>query len=157
MKHIKKFESFYNNNVEHYKYLDLELLKNGDLKISLTEDGIKNAKGDNGISFSNFGTDYFDDIQGNSSWMYFDDMSDYELGMTESPCITDEYYFDENYKVTDEETWEISQLYWYPNYMITNFTDELYKNGFVIFKGTQKTPKEIEEIRLSRDMKKFNV
>jgi len=42
--------------------------------------------------------------------------------------------------------------------MIKDFTKELVENGFVIFDSAgKKTPEDIEEIKLNRITKKFNV
>lgn len=157
MKHIKQFESFVNNiDIEEYRYLNLEMLDNGDLKIILTEEGRELINNFGGINQDNF-DDFFEDIRGNSSWMYIDDMSNYDLGMTESPCILDDYYFGEDSKLTDEGH-DNSVLYWYPDYQISDFTEVLNEKGFVIFETNKpKTKKEIKKIRLKRDMKKFNV
>jgi len=157
MKHIKQFEG-YNGDVEHYRYIDLERMENGDLKISLNEDGIENAKDDGGITEDSFGDDYFDDVQGNSDWLYFDDMSNYDLGMSSSPCITDGFYFNKHNRLTDKKNFRDSEIFWYPNYMIYDFAERLYEDGYVIFQTTNKrTPEEIEEYILNKKMKKYNL
>ena len=157
MKHIKQFEG-YTGGVEQYRYINLERMKNGDLKISLNEDGIENAKDDGGITEHSFGTDYFDDVQGNSHWLYFDNMSNYNLGMSSAPCITDGFYFNEHNKLTDKKNFRDSEIFWYPNYMIYDFAEELYNDGYVIFQTNHKrTPEEIEEYTLKKSMKKYNL
>lgn len=157
MKHIKQFEG-YNGGVEHYRYIDLERMENGDLKISLNEDGIKNAKDDEGITEDDFGGDYFDDVQGNSDWLYLDNMSNYNLGMSSAPCITDGFYFNKKMKLTDKRNFRDSEIFWYPNYMIYDFAERLYEDGYVIFQTNGKrTPEEIEEYILKKSAKKFNV
>ena len=159
MKHIKQFESFVNNNndIEEYRYLELEMLDNGDLKIILTEEGRELINDFGGINQDNF-SDFFEDIRGNSEWLYVSDMSDFYLGMTNAPCILDGYYFDENTFDLTDKGHDDSVLYWYPDYQISDFTEVLNEKGFVIFETNKpKTPKEIKKIRLKRDMKKFNV
>ena len=39
MKHIKNFESYYSDVILHFKYLDLQILENGDMKIYLNDEG----------------------------------------------------------------------------------------------------------------------
>lgn len=157
MKHIKQFESFhYSDGIEEYRYLNLEQLDNGDLKISLTDEGRELIDDFGGISEDNF-DDFFEDIRGNSEWLYVSDMSDFDLGMTNAPCILDGYYFNRHGKLTDKKHKD-SELYWYSNYMVSDFTEVLKDNGFVIFETNKpKTVKEIEDIKLKRDMKKFNI
>ena len=156
MRYLTYFkESFSNFNIEHYKYLDLEKLENGDLKIILNSDGKEEAN-DYGINIDNF-YDYFDDVRGNSEYLFYESISDAGLGMSEAPCIIAGYYFDDNGKLTDDGH-DDSEIFWYPNYMIKDFTEELVKNGFVVFQTTKpKTQEEIEKFRLKRDTEKYNL
>ena len=94
MKYLKTYERYYNDDVMHYRYLDLQLLENGDLKISLTKEGIEEAN-ENGISEIEF-YNFFDDICGNSDYQYFDNLGESGLGMSDAPCILDGYYYDDN-------------------------------------------------------------
>jgi len=157
MKYIKKFEG-YNGGVEHYRYINLERMEDGNLKITLNEDGIKNAKDDGGITEDSFERDYFDDVQGNSEWRYFSDCGFYGLGMTSAPCITDGYYFNRHSKLTDKKNFKDSEIFWYSNYMIYDFAEQLYEKGYVIFQTNHKrTPEEIEEYIINKKMKKYNL
>ena len=153
MKHLLYFkESF---NIDHYRYLDLEKLKNGDLKIILNSDG-RDEVVDSGIDNYKF-SDYFDDIRGNSDYLYYESISDAGLGMSEAPCILDGFYFDDNGDLTDDGHND-SEIFYYPDYMIKNFTEELVKNGFVIFiTTTPKSQEEIEKFRLKKDTEKYNL
>lgn len=136
MNHIKTFESFRFNpskpNVEHYRYLDLEKVENG-LKIYLNEDGKKEAEenGVDGINDQNF-YDYFEDVQGNSEYLFFEDMGEAGFGLTSAPGITDGYYYDDAGKLTDKGHSD-SEVYWFPDYMVRDFTKDMLEYGFVIF------------------------
>ena len=54
------------------------------------------------------------------------------------------------------ETYKDTKLYWYSNYQIKDFTEELMKNGHVIFDTTEpRTKEEIKQYRLEKDTKKY--
>ena len=142
MKHIKLFENFWGNHSDwmKYTYLDLEILENGDMKIILNENGKEETE--DGLD-EDMNYDLFDDIRANSELLYFSDMSDTGFGMSSAPCITDGYYVGDD---GDLEEGNKAIVYWYPNYLVKSFTDELVENGYVIFQtGTPKTKEEIEK------------
>lgn len=155
MKFLKTYENFWDVYVPSGNYLDMEILENGDLKISLTDEGKEEVE-DNGIDFYKF-YDLFDDIRGNSDFMFFEDLSDAGLVMTNAPGITDGYYFDDNGDITDKEH-DDSVIYWYPNYVISDFTEVLKEKGYVIFNTiSPKTKEEIEERKFQLNTKKYNL
>ena len=143
MKNLKKFNEFineefgvidrekeYHGNVEHYRFLDIEKLPEG-LMIYLNDDGkLENDENDN-LNENNF-SDYFEDIQGNSEYMFHFDLGEAGFGLTDAPGITDGYFFDDDGKFTDGEH-ENSEVYWFPNYMVEDFTEMLKKYGKVFF------------------------
>jgi tetratricopeptide (TPR) repeat protein len=47
------------------------------------------------INFDNFYY-YFDDIRGNSEYLYFDSLADAGIGMSDAPCITDGFWYNED-------------------------------------------------------------
>ena len=157
MKYLKYFklnEMYVNKHIG--RYLELETLDSGDLKITLTPEGKEEAD-DIDLNIFNF-SDLFDDIRSNSELYYVEDLSDYGLAMSESPAITDGYYYDDNGNFTDDDNIETSQIFWYPNYMIKDFTKELIENGYVIFTTTKpRTPEEIEEIKVNRNVNKYGL
>ena len=153
MKHLKTYERYYNDEIMHYRYLDLQLLEDGNLKISLTDDGIEEAQ-DNGIDEVKFYL-FFEDIEGNSEYKYFDILSESGLGMSEAPCIIDGIYYDDN---DYPSIYEDSEIYVYYDYYRKDFTEELLENGYVIFQtANPKTKEEIEQHRLNKDAKKYNL
>ena len=156
---ITKFNLFENNSNDYrsFRYLDLEKLQNGDLKIILNSDG-KHEAYDEGLSYENFEEDFFDDVRCNSEYLYFDDIGEAGFGMTNAIGISYGYYYDDDGELTDLDNEEISDVFIYTQYIIKNFTDELLKNGFVIFQSSmKKTPEEIEEFRLNRTANKYNL
>lgn len=153
MKHIKTFERYYDDRIMHYKYLDLQILEDGNLKISLNEDGIEEAK-ENGIDEVKFYL-FFEDIEGNSDYKYFDILSESGLGMSEAPCIVDGFYYGDD---GEPSIYEDSEIYVYYDYYKNDFTEELLENGYVIFQTiNSKTKEEIEQYRLNKDAKKYNL
>lgn len=155
MKYLKTYENFWDIYAPSGRYLEMEILKNGDLKISLTDDGILEVD-ETGISIDNF-YDYFDDIRANSEYLYFEDLGKAGIGLTDSPGITDGYYYDDDGELTDEEH-DDSSIYWYPNYIVKDFTEDLMENGYVIFNTINpKTPEEIEKAQIKWDSKKYNL
>ena len=144
-----------NSEIRSGNYLKLERLENGYLKISLTDEGKEKVE-EYDISMSEF-WDYFEDITGNSGLLYFHDIS--SLGfMTEAPGITIGYYYDDDGEYTDEGNEDYSEVFYYSNYSINDFTEELKNEGFVIFESTGiLTPEELEEFKLNKLANKFNI
>ncbi len=104
------------------RYLTLTPLKHS-LKIELTEEGKEKAQED-GLTWENF-YDYIEDIIVNSEYMYF---SESPVGLTQAPVITEGYNYDDNGNL---EAADDSRLYYYNNYMIYDFAEELQNpNGF---------------------------
>lgn len=160
MKRIKTFEKYFQINemyVTKYsgQYLELEQLDNGDLKIMLTPEGKQEAYEEE-LNIFNF-SDFFDDIRGNSELYFIEDIGEVGLGMSSAPAITDGYYYNEEGEFTDDDH-DDSEIFIYDDYMIKDFTKELYDNGYVIFSTLgKKTPEEIEEIKMNKDANKYNL
>lgn len=135
MKHIKNFKLFNEslNNSYSGRYLELEALPNG-LKISLTPEAKEELEEilpeekihDDDIS------DMFDDIQGNSEYLFHLDMGIVGFGLTEAPGITDGYQINDDY-TEYELIGDTAEVYYYGDYMIKSFKKELKNNGYVIF------------------------
>lgn len=161
MKNIKTFEKYFKLNemymsVHSGRYLEVEQIENGDLKITLTPDGKQEAY-DEGLNIFNF-NEFFDDIRGNSELYFIEDLSEVGLGMSNAPAITDGYYYDDDNNFTDEEHMKDSEIFYYNDYITKDFTEELYKNGYVIFTTTgKKTTEEIEEYKTNKEANKYNL
>ena len=115
------------SNIEHYRYLDIEKLPNG-LMIHLNDEGKSEIEN---LTEQNF-YDFFEDVQGNSEYRYFDDMGEAGLGLTSAPGITDGYYFDDNGDLTNGEHTD-AEVYWFPDYMVEDFTETLKEKGKAFF------------------------
>jgi hypothetical protein len=111
------------------QYLVLEETPNGNLKISITEDGIKAWEDSNARDADEAFSELFEDIQCNSELLYFDDCS--ILGnLSNAPAITD------GVNQNDSGNWEWSKdaiMWYYDNYMITSFMAKLLEEKEVIF------------------------
>lgn len=162
--YIKSFGVFlnehffdYHNIYESFNYLDFEILENGNLKIILNREGKEKVE-DDGIDEYKF-SDYFEDIQSNSDYMYYDDISDTGLGMSNSPSILDGYYYDDDDKLKTD--YDDSMIWIYNDYMIKDFTKELVEDGFVIFQNTKSfTPKDVARYKaekIKQTAKKYNI
>ena len=123
-------EKEYHGDVEHYRYLDIEKLPNG-LMVHLNEDGKKESEESDNLNENNF-DEYFEDVQGNSEYLYHNDMGDAGFGLTNAPGITDGYHIGDGGDLTDDDH-EDSEVYWFPNYMVEDFTETLKKDGKVFF------------------------
>jgi len=146
-------------------YLNLERTINGDLKISLTDEGREKVEED-GISEETF-FDYFEDITSNSSLLYITDIS--EIGaMMNAPAIVIGYYCDDDGNYVDINNEDYSEIFYYTNYIIRDFTEDLKTDEYVIFKSSGiLTPEELEEFEdskltpqeneLKKASKKFNL
>ena len=108
---------------EAFQYIDIEIVENG-LWIYLTD----NSEDFDEMDFDNI----FDDVQGNSEYMYFFDVGEVGFGLTSAPGITDGYYFSDDGEITDEGH-DDSELYYYNDYAVTDFTEELRTKGKVFF------------------------
>jgi len=157
---ITKFRLFENEDSFDYtgRYLKLKILKNGNLKIVLTPDGKEEIADNPNFNIFSF-SELFDDIRASSDLLYIEDISGFDLGvLSEAPAITDGYYYDDDGEFTDYDNIENSEIFYYPNYNIKDFTKELYENGFVIFVTNGKnTPEEVEEIKNKREINKYNL
>lgn len=154
MKNLKNFTDFVNeefgeidreheylvNNTDivHGRFLDLEKVSNG-LWIHLNDHGKKENEEEDNLIEQNF-CDYFEDIAANSEWKYIDNLGEAGFGLTGAPGITYGYeYIDDDVvsKPTEGPTAETSTddngIYYYNNYMITDFTDKLKEEGKVFF------------------------
>ena len=111
------------------QYLHLEELPNGNLRISLNDEGVKALEESNARDADEAFSELFEDIQCNSELEYFDDCS--VLGnLSNAPVITDGFYLD------DDGEWKSAEdatMWYYDNYMIDSFMAKLLENRKVIF------------------------
>ena len=111
---------------QQFQYLDIEKVSNG-LWLYINE-GSEEYEDLTEMNFS----DIFDDVQGNSEYMYFFDVGEAGFGLTSAPGITDGYYYGDDGELTEGEHTD-AELYYYSDYAVTDFTEELKTKGKVFF------------------------
>jgi hypothetical protein len=113
------------------QYLTLAT-QNNKLHIFLTDEGREWVKENGPVTYQNF-WELFEDISGNSEFLFFENAANVGIGLTDSPIFTDGYYYDEdsNLQQTDD-----AKIWWYPDYQVKNPFEELTKEGEVDFDKT---------------------
>lgn len=141
-KFVKLFEEFniqQDQDSGEYRYLILTPVANG-LEISFTTEGLEEIKEigtttDDGSyapaeirEFFNL----FEDIAGNSEYLYHEDIGRSGFGLTSAPGITYGYHYneDDEYEENEDGT---GIVYYYPKYAISSFIDEMIKKGKTFF------------------------
>ena len=112
-----------------FRYLKLIPTDNG-LEIKLTKEGEEKVKED-GLTYDN-APEYFEDVQGNSEYIYHDDLGESGLGLTSAEGITDGYNFESPGEFLTDHP-ESAKVYWFPNYQIRFWGDILKDDGSVFF------------------------
>ncbi len=112
----------------HGRYITLEEVQGG-LRIRLNKEGKKEAKTAD-FSEEKF-YEFFEDVAANSEYLYF---MESPLGLTNAPVITDGYYYDDNGNFTHKGN-ENSKVWWYPDYFVKDFTEELKLTGETFFQS----------------------
>ena len=124
---IKKFKQ----SKREFRYLILEPDPNG-LWIHLTSEGKEELENTEEITDDNF-YDLFEDVQGNSEYIFHSDLGQSGLGLTEAPGITDGYIMNDNGS-DYEEYYDSGIIYIYPDSYKKSFMEDLFFNGKVFFK-----------------------
>lgn len=121
-------------NKRSFRYLTIEEFKNG-LQISLNEEGIELVKElkEDGKSEFDIWYELFEDVRGNSEYIFHDDMGESGFGMTSAEGITDGYYNSDSGDGYETDYPESAKVYWFPNYMIISSLDKMYEEGKVFF------------------------
>ncbi len=130
---------------QEFEYIKLVPKEHG-LEVQLTKEGIQKIKED-GITYQN-ADEYFEDIQGNSEFIYHNNLGDSGLGMTEAEGITDGYYFgDEGGYKTDHP--DSAKLYYFNDYAIRFWGDDLKEEGKAFFQEHKelKTGGKVDETK----------
>lgn len=134
------------------RYISLDITPNGNLKITLDEDGRAEVleMRDDDRNDDYIMSELFDDVRGNSELMYFDDAGEAGFGLTQAPAITDGFYYDDNGNLTDEGH-EDSKVYYFERYMIDSFIDKMLEDGYVIFDRASKSKKMAKGGRVTKN------
>lgn len=122
-----------------FNYLKLVPHKNG-LEIFLTPDGeekVKELKGEEYFDEAIM-TELFEDVQGNSEYIYHQNLGDIGFGMTGADGITDGYHMGGDHFDYITEHPESAKVYWYPNYQIHSSLEILLEDGVVFFSEAPK-------------------
>lgn len=145
----------FNKNIYEGEYTILEIQQNR-LKISLTIDGKEKI---NDISSDVLRTDDFfdfvEDIVVNSDFNYVSDIGEVGLGLTSAPG------FIQGYTLNDDGIYDdVDELYYYNDYMILSFMEQLQKNGVVYFDKAENVNESFSTLERptvnSVDIKKVN-
>lgn len=128
------------NNIHHFKYLTITQLPDG-LKLKLNKEGKQKVEEDMADHKDQYDIwyDLFDDIIGDSEYIFHKDMGESGFGLTNAEGITDGYhYVGETRKMYDADFPKSANVYWYPNYQVKNPLEELYEDGSVFFTKAQQ-------------------
>ena len=121
-------------NKRSFRYLTIQEHENG-LQIYLNEEGIELVKElkEDGKSDSDIWYELFEDVRGNSEYIFHDDMGESGFGLTDAEGITDGYFVSDNGDGYETSYPEFAKVYWFPNYMITSPLDKMFEEGNVFF------------------------
>jgi hypothetical protein len=110
--------------------MNIEILENGNLKLSLeSDDDIEKLKSDYGKYYNWAIADFLEPYSCNGGYVFFEagDGNPF-VGLTDAPCIAEQLDY------LDDGTIEIIGNFWYyDDYMIKSFIEELLEDGKVIF------------------------
>jgi hypothetical protein len=161
--YINKFSEFLSENKnsidilkkfadESGQYINLNILPNGNLEISLTEEGKEELEE---LEDNVYFYDFIEDIRGNSSWIYVDDLADYGF-MSNAPAMLFQYDMDEDGEIS-VNIYEDGEVFYYPNYAIYDFVDKLKTEGSVIFDRIIVSPEEQKEYDINKEGELYNL
>ncbi len=69
----------------------------------------------------------FEDVEGSSEMLFFEESP---WGLTGSPVISDGVYYGDDGELA---VYEGAKAWWYPNYAVSDFVEEMYARGHVVF------------------------
>lgn len=148
----KNSVSFLKKNADEFgRYVNLNILPNGNLEISLTEEGKTEIEEYDNIFFE----DLIDDIRANSNWLYVDPLSNVGIA-SDAPAMIF------NYDMTDEgriivNVYDDGEVFYYNDYTFKDCMDELNIHGKVIFYRLIVTPQEQKEYDINKDAELYNL
>jgi len=117
-----------------FRYLNLKPTEGG-LELSLTDEGKEFAqeKKDEGVADVFIIPDLFDDVQGNSEYIFHHDLGDSGFGLTSAPGITDGYHHSDDVLGAFETDFpKTAKLYYYNDYAIRDMIEEMLEEGKVV-------------------------
>lgn len=121
------------------RYLTLESLKNGELKISMTNEG-KELIEENYQQKTNdqIWSELIDcpSLGGSDVWV------NQMIGLTNAPNICIGAIWSESGQLDFDWPLDFESIWYYPDYQIKDELEELLQNGFVIFKNSHTSEKK---------------
>jgi hypothetical protein len=81
----------------------------------------------------------FDDVQGNSEYIFHHDIGESGFGLTSAEGITDGYHMSDEGKGYETDYPESAKVYWFPNYMVESSLETLINDGSVVFTEAKET------------------
>jgi hypothetical protein len=135
MKNINNYKEFLKESISNlpteYKgrYLELLPTENG-LKVVLTPEGKEELElaDEDKIRTQDLMSELFEDIQGNSEWLFHSDLGESGFGMTNAPGISHGFIYEDG---KYEEYGDCCEVYYDNDYAINNFLEELLEKGEV--------------------------
>jgi len=107
--------------------IKLEVVSNGDLKINLLD----KEELEYLLSKELHEEDILTEMMDTARYLGNDWLCNMVIGLTEAPNIGRGVIFDEE---DEDENMFAEEIWYYPDYMLKSFANELLENGFVIFK-----------------------
>lgn len=148
------------DRTEHYRYIDIQKVKNG-LKVSINQQGIEEVEELRGQRPDqpdySIWADLFEDVQGNSEYIFHSDMGESGFGLTSAEGITDGYHYGDKGGF-DTDFPKSAKVYWFPNYQVESALDTMIDTGSVIFTeakaagGYMKRGGKVKEKPISKDL-----
>jgi hypothetical protein len=131
--------------------MDIRVLDNGDLELSLENDDIETVL--DKIHYDEVGvlSELTENYWTNGSYHVFDGGAGKPfVGLTSAPCIAESMSYDDNGEPEVE-----GRLWWFPQYETTNLLTELVEKGKVVFtKAPEPTLENESKIEKNKEPKK---
>ena len=111
--------------------MKFEFTPNGNLRIiaeSADAEMLADMKTRNGTNDVGFMADMLEETGWSPNGRLLQVQPEDIAALTEAPILTDDRTIEDNGDVTVH-----GRVWWFPNYMVTNFADELIENGETIF------------------------
>lgn len=143
-KRIPKDKSGSETKGQEFRYLTLTPTEKG-LKVSLTKEGREYVKDEKEQNANKSDVDIieemFDDVRGNSEYLFFPDGGNAGFGLTSAEMITDGYYYDDDSQLTDKDHEKDSEVYAHMDYQIVSPLEKMLDetgDGYVMFERIGK-------------------
>ena len=132
---LKKYTEYINEDTQYLpydikeEYMGLRIINN-ELILYLTTQGRRIVREEKGLDFELF-WELYEGIQNNSDYLFHINLGEDGFGLTDAPGISFGYIIDRDGQYEQQTT--NSYVFYYKDYMYTNFIEELESNGRLIF------------------------